>query len=362
MSTSNLVGRRLGGFVVEREIGAGGMGLALLARQESLDRLVVLKRIHPDLVSDPELEARFEREAVAAGRLHHPNVVCVYDRFHHRGHPYLASEFVDGIELAGVLEATARLPWRIAATIALEVARGLAAIHAEATLHRDIKPQNLLIGRHGEVKIADFGLALDASGGALTRPGIALGTPPYMPPEQMRGDRVDPSADLFSFGVVLYEMLTGCTPYAVPKTDEGPSMLEQLESGRYVRVRNRCRDAPRRLTRLVRDCLRPRPTRRLASALEVCRRLEALLDRPTPADCRHVVARFMWERSIFEARNTETVVMVAASPVDARPRVRMSFGVAALCASAIVLAWAWLVPQDVLSWTDAMARVAMGAR
>ena len=352
MSGTQLAGRRLGGFVVEREIGSGGMGLVLLARQESLDRPVVLKRIHPDLVSDPELEARFEREAIAAGRLHHPNVVCVYDRFRHRGQPYLASEYVDGTDLSAILTKTARLPWRLAATIALEVARGLEAIHAEGTLHRDIKPQNLLIGRRGEVKIGDFGLALDASGGVLTRPGIALGTPPYMAPEQMRGDRVDPRADLFSLGVVLYEMLTGRTPYVAPKTDEEPALLEQLESGRHPRVRRHCRDAPRALTRLVRDCLRPKPPRRIASASEACRRLERLLQRPTHADCRHVLARFLWERRVFEPRATETVVMVAAEPAGLRARVRPAFAGAALATAAFALGAAWLEPERVLAVTD----------
>ena len=118
MTRADLTGRRLGGYVVEREIGAGGMGLVVLARQESLDRPAVLKRMHPDLVADPELEARFEREAVAAGRLHHPNVVCIYDRFQYRGQPYLATEYVEGVDLSVVLEKARPLPWRIAATIA----------------------------------------------------------------------------------------------------------------------------------------------------------------------------------------------------------------------------------------------------
>ena len=200
MSAPTLVGRRLGGFTVERELGSGGMGMVVLARQESLDRPAVLKRIHPQLVADDELEARFEREAIAAARLHHPNVVGVYDRFHNRGQQYIATEYVDGVDLAGIFAAESRLPWRIAATIALEVTRGLEAIHAHGTLHRDVKPQNLLIGRHGEVKITDFGLALDVKGSALTQPGVAVGTPPYMAPEQLRGERVDPRADLFSLG------------------------------------------------------------------------------------------------------------------------------------------------------------------
>ena len=353
MSRTDLTGRRLGGYVVEREIGAGGMGLVVLARQESLDRPAVLKRMHPDLVADPELEARFEREAKAAGRLHHPNVVCIYDRFSHRGQPFLATEYVEGVDLAIALEKVRPLPWRLAATIALEVARGLEAIHAHGTLHRDLKPQNLLIGRHGEVKITDFGLAISPSTGEpLTRPGVALGTPPYMSPEQMRADRTDPRTDLFSLGVVLYEMLVGEPPFLLPATEEDLPLLERLESGRYPRIRARRRDVPRFLSRVVRDLLRPDPARRIASATDLRSRLEQLLDRPTPAECGHAIARFLWERRVFETRDSETVVLVAAPEPSSRRRVRAGFACAAFVASAAFLAWSVATPADVLSWTD----------
>jgi serine/threonine protein kinase len=349
-------GRRLGGFTIERELGAGGMGMVVLARQESLDRLAVLKRIHPQFGGDAELEARFEREAIAAARLHHPNVVSVYDRFQVRGHHYMATEYVDGVDLAALLQAEAPLPWRIAATIALEVARGLEAIHAQGTLHRDIKPHNLLIGRHGEVKITDFGLALDTSGSTLTQPGIALGTPPYMAPEQLRGERLDPRADLFAFGCVLYEMLTSRPPFEVPQDEASDSMLARVESGRYARVRSTARDAPGSLIRLVRQCLKPRTQRRIGSAIEVRRRLEAILDRPSSGDCQRALSAFLWGRRVFEARETETVVMVACSPAGASRRiVRRTFAAAALTLSVILLGWAVLRPQEVLRWTDAVA-------
>ncbi len=354
MTRPDLTGRRLGGYVVEREIGSGGMGVVLLARQESLDRFVVLKRTHPDLEDDEELEARFEREAIAAGRLHHANVVTIYDRFRHRGQPFLVTEYVEGVDLERALAKARTLPWRTAAMIALEVARGLEAIHAEGTLHRDLKPGNLLVGRHGEVKITDFGLALaPTTGGALTRPGVALGTPPYMPPEQMRGDRLDPRADLFSVGVVVYEMLAGRPPYPVPVEEDDPSLLDRLESGRYPRLRGTRRDVPRALARIVRDLLRPQTARRLASATLLRQRLEKLLDRPTPAECRHVIARVLWERQVFETARAETVVLVAAeSPMDRR-RVRSGFAAAALATAIALLGWSVTFPRDMLDWTDA---------
>jgi serine/threonine-protein kinase len=353
MSGPTLVGRQLGGFTVERELGRGGMGIVVLARQQSLDRPAVLKRIHADLAANPELEARFEREAVAAARLHHPNVVSVYDLFQFRGAQYIATEYVDGVDLAGILTHESRIPWRIAATIALEIARGLEAIHAEGTLHRDLKPQNLLVGRRGEVKITDFGLALDAGGTALTQPGTAVGTPPYMPPEQLRGERVDPRADLFAFGCVLYEMLANETPFQVPEENAEVSLLARVESGRYPRIRAKRRDVPRALVKLVRDCLRPRTARRISSATEARRRLESLLGRPTTADCQATLAGFLWERHVFETRSTETVVMVAA--VRERPRrrgVRLVGAIAAVAVAMLGLGFALRNPGDVLRWTD----------
>jgi len=361
VSAPNLVGRRLGGFVVERELGAGGMGMVVLARQQSLDRPAVLKRIHPQYGADPELEQRFEREALAAARLHHPNVVGVYDRFDVRGQQYIATEYVDGIDLAGILAIESRLPWRIAATIALEVARGLEAIHAQGTLHRDVKPQNLLVGRHGEVKITDFGLALDIRGSALTQPGIALGTPPYMAPEQLRGERVDARADLFAFGCVLYEMLAGRPPFAVPKDDVEPSLLAQVESGRFPRLRARCPDAPRGLVRLVRRCLRPKSAKRPGSAHEIRSMLERLLDRPSSADCQEALAAHLWERGVFEPRETETVVMVARiSRSPGRRRLRTAVAGAMLAVAGAVLVHAVRDPGAVVRATERLVRLEPG--
>jgi len=348
-----LVGRRFAGFAVEAELGAGGMGMVVLARQESLDRLAVLKRIHPQLVADAELEARFEREAIAAARLHHPNVVGVYDRFTYRGDTFIATEYVDGVDLSKILSSEQRLPWRIASMIALELARGLEAIHATGTLHRDIKPQNILVGRRGEVKVTDFGLALDASGTALTQPGIAVGTPPYMSPEQLRGERVDPRADLFALGCVLYEMLVGRPPYQEVGEEADISLLARVESGRYPRLRGKCRDAPRALVGLVRSCLKPRASRRASSALEVRSRLEALLRRPSSGDCQSALAAFFWDRHVFESRETETVVMVARPAVQERARpLRMALAAIALMLSLGALAASVHDPLGAARWID----------
>jgi serine/threonine-protein kinase len=355
------VGRKLGGFSVERELGRGGMGLVLLARQESLDRPAVLKRILDGLLPTfPELEARFEREAHTAGQLHHPNVVAVYDRFQHRGAHYIATEFVDGLDLSELLEREGALPWRIAAMIALEVARGLEAIHAAGTLHRDLKPQNLLIGRQGEVKITDFGLALDLSGTQLTQPGVAVGTPPYMSPEQLRGERVDTRADLFSFGCVVYEMLTGRPPFEMPKETDADSLLARVESGNYPRIRRLSHKVPRALARMVRRCLKARPGRRLAAIADVRQRLEELLDRPSPADLHHTLSGWLWARQVFETRANETVVLIAAKPAPrvSRP-IKFVAAAAALLAASALLVVSLRQPQFATRLGDAfVARIA----
>ena len=294
-----------------------------------------------------------KREAIAAGRLHHPNVVGVYDRFTYRGDAYIATEYVDGIDLAGVLGSEKSLPWRVAAGIALELARGLEAIHATGTLHRDIKPQNVLIGRHGEVKITDFGLALDRTATALTQPGIAVGTPPYMAPEQLRGERVDPRTDLFALGCVLYEMMVGAPPFRAPEEGADVTLLARVESGRYPKLRGGCRDVPRTLARLVRRCLRPRASRRLPSAMDLRQRLETLLGRPSSADCQAGLAAFLWDRHVFEARSTETVVMVVRStaPKSSR-RIRLAVAAAAMVTSLALLAISLREPEKMIAWTD----------
>ena len=161
------------------------------------------------------------------------------------GNEYIAQEFVDGVDLKTTLDRCGALPWRIAALIALEVMRGLEEIHAHGTVHRDLKPQNILIGRRGEVKIADFGLALEATGSSLTAPGVMIGSPTYMPPEQMMGERVDARCDLFSFGVVFYEALTNMLPYPNPEDGESESLLTRMQRGRYPKLSKRCPSAPR---------------------------------------------------------------------------------------------------------------------
>ena len=280
--------KKIGSFEVERELGQGGMGLVYLALQPGLERWAVLKTLRRDLTENEELELRFEREAQAAARVHHQNVVCVYDCFSWRGERFIAQEFVDGLDLASALQAVGRLEPRVAALVALEIARGLEEIHEQGVVHRDLKPSNVLIGRSGEVKIADFGIALDAKGKTLTRTGHTVGTPLYMSLEQLLGERAEYRSDLYSLGVVLYEMVAGHAPFA--ESDEPAT--------------------PRALAKLVQACLRPKAKRRPASATIVRRALEGILGSPPPGECRDEIAEFFWSRKVFRKERNRTVRQV----------------------------------------------------
>lgn len=360
MTTSSMIGRVLGGFRIEGEIGRGGMGEVLLARQDTLDRPAVLKRILTGLSDPPELTERFQREARSAGAVHHQNVVAVYDLFTHRGAQYIAQEYVDGADLAMALLIEAPLPWRIAALLALEMARGLEAVHAHGTLHRDLKPANLLLGRNGEVKITDFGLAIDSTASSLTQPGVVLGTPAYMAPEQLRCERVDARSDVFSFGCVLYEMLAGAPPFPshAPQdsgsTDEtAATAAERIQRGCYRPVRRAAHGVPRALARMVERCLRAKPKRRIASARCLRQKLEALLGTPSPADCQAELAHWLRERGIFEPRDDETVELVAEPPPLRRSgRLRPWLAATALAVAIACIGLASTRPQTVVRWID----------
>ena len=330
--------RTIGSFAIERELGSGGMGVVLLGRHATLERRAVLKRLRPDLADSQELIQRFAREARAAAAVHHENVVAVYDWIAWRGEHYIAQEYVDGLDLRAALAKLVRLPWRQAALVGLGIARGLEAVHAVGTVHRDLKPANVLIGRGGEVKIADFGIALEASGDGLTRTGVTVGSPPYIAPEQLQGERSDARADLFCLGVVLYELLAGRPPFAVPGEDETDTLLGRIQRGRYPSLRRAAPGTPRWLLRLVRALLRAKPRRRPASVQIVRREFERRL-RVFPEEARCELAAWLWRENAFERREGDTIVLSVPerAPVGGWLRVALALtlGTALLSAACV---------------------------
>lgn len=275
-------------YRIDSKIGAGGMGEVYRAYDSRLDREVAIKLLPSNFASDEDRLRRFEQEAKATSALNHPNILTVYDVGKHNGSPFIAAEFLDGIELRDRLE-EGPIPLRKAIDYAQQIVSGLTAAHGKGIVHRDLKPENIFITRDERVKILDFGLAKlsipqltsngsrigseDATQKAMTDPGVVMGTVGYMSPEQVRGDTADHRSDIFSFGVILYEMLTGKRAFA------GDSVVETMHSILKDDVPDLDETnarVPAALDRLMRRCLEKRPEHRFHSAHDLGYALEAI--------------------------------------------------------------------------------------
>ena len=212
---TGLVGRRVGVYDIVEEVGRGGMGVVYRAHDRSLDRDVALKVLLPSVASDPEFEKRFVREARAAARLDHPNIVHVHTAGRFENVLFIAMQFVKGKTLTQFQSGRqGRIDWKEAFGIARQAADALGAAHKAGLVHRDIKPTNIMVDDGGRVKIMDFGLMRSSlNPERITQSGVFFGTPEYASPEQCETSEVDGRADIYSLGAVLYEMLTGRVPH-----------------------------------------------------------------------------------------------------------------------------------------------------
>ena len=291
---------KLGRYLIQSELGRGAMGVVYKATDSVLERTVAVKTVNMTLERDgtDKFEARFYQEARAAGSLNHPNIVTVYDVGKTGDVAYIAMEFIEGEELRSLLVEGKKLPVEKAVSIAAQVADGLGYAHQHGVVHRDIKPANIMVAPSGPVKITDFGIARMRSSGDLTQTGMMLGSPKYMSPEQVIGKRADHRSDVFSLGIILYEMLTGAAPFNgenvtalmyqivnfVPPAPSAvnatvPELLDYIVAKMLTKSLDERYQSAREVTRDLRECERqmsapatssapPRPAAALASGLQ----------------------------------------------------------------------------------------------
>ena len=317
-------------YELEELVGTGGMSSVFRAHDRLLERTVALKVLHSQYTDDEEYVERFRREARAAASLSHPNIATVIDRGEHEGRQFIVFEYVDGGSLKELIERRGAAPVATALELAMQIAKGLSFAHQQGLIHRDVKPQNVLMNGDGQAKVTDFGIArsLDVKHG-MTQTGTVLGTSDYIAPEQAQGQRVDEHTDVYSLGVVLYEMLLNEVPFpgesfvaiAMRHINEEPPS-----------IRDKRPDVPPRVEAAVHRAMAKDPEARFQTMGDFCRELEACL---------------------AEVQGTQ-VIAPLTKPRRARPKRRgmspwpLILVLLALIATGAVVAY--LVVQGIPSW------------
>src|SRR5882757_1398697 len=300
---------RIGNCRIVEEVASGGMAVVYRAVQEPLGRTVAIKALKSSAASEEHVVTRFEREAKSLALLQHENIIHVYDFYRERGALFIVMEYVQGIDLYDLLEKGGRLPYDVATIIAMQVARALDYVHYRGIVHRDIKPANVMISRSGGVKLMDFGIARDTSFGDLTEQGTGIGTPAYMSPEQVLGDKLDARSDIFSLGVVLYQMVTGKKPFV---EDEKKSAMHKIRLEKHTSARKINPDVPRELAVVIDRCLEKQPRDRWRSAQHMVMALERFLARHVEMNHHARLVLFLRAQNVITELEAEEYLNPAA--------------------------------------------------
>src|SRR5262245_24438275 len=327
-----------GRYELHRRLARGGMADVFLARDQLLDRPVAVKVLFPEFATDPSFVERFRREAQSAANLNHPNIVSVYDWGEEGGTYFIVMEYVDGRSLASILSTEGPLHPQRAAEVTSDIAAALGFAHRNGVIHRDVKPGNVLISPQGQVKVADFGIARAMGAGSednLTQAGSVMGTATYFSPEQAQGSHLDPRSDLYSLGVVLYEMVTGKSPFSggSPVTIAYKHVQEQPVPPRQVNA-----NVPADLDAIDMKLLAKSPAARYASAEDLRADLRRFRDgQPVLAAGAMGATQAMAATSAVPAYDSTTALPVEELPPVERKKRSWLF-IAALIALLLLLA------------------------
>jgi hypothetical protein len=277
----SLIGRQIGTYAIERELGRGGMGVVYLAHDLRLGRTVAIKALSPAFSHSPDVRRRLLNEAKMAAALTHPGIAAVYALEEIQGELYLASEYVPGVPLRELV-ASGPLPIHEVIDIGIQLARALAEAHTKGIVHRDIKPENVIRTPSGVIKMLDFGLARAdyATRPGLTRPGMIVGTPAYLAPEQALGRDTDFRTDIFALGLLLYELASGANPFAAGTIAATIGRIVNEDPPPVSAVRPHSLPA---LDRIIQQCMRKDPLARYGSTHEIISDLQRLGTDPQPS-------------------------------------------------------------------------------
>ena len=253
-------------------LGEGGMGAVYRARDTELDRVLALKVIRPELARNAQILQRFKQELILARQVTHRNIIRIFDLGHADGTRFITMEYIEGEDLFHILTQRGKLPAPEAAAIILQVARGLEAAHAEGVVHRDLKPQNIMLDPQGKVSVMDFGIARSVDAASMTRTGALMGTPTYMSPEQAQGQKVDARSDLYMLGIIFYELLTGTPPFDADNPMAALVRRIQEKAKPPIELEP---SVPKALDDIILKMLATQPADRYQAAADIIRDLEA---------------------------------------------------------------------------------------